>query len=212
MEKLRPMAYTHEDSPAIQGLTGFSIKVPNELLSYSLLGKLAGDPKLHQFIEVLTLNEDLIERPDSVLTKLQDYVHLTQNNNPPSLPNSVTALVSTSKEACKIIYYCTNGKHNDKSTSHTKNKCWAENPHLRPTRKNNKQRKTEANSYLAKPLITSLETVPEDELILDCGPTHHMFNSTKFFLSLSNSTFIPVTTGSTNHSLKAVGVGKASLL
>ncbi|MBW0477623.1 hypothetical protein O181_017338 [Austropuccinia psidii MF-1] len=39
-----------------------------------------------------------------------------------------------------------------------------------------------------------------------------MFNSTKFFLSLSNSTFIPVMTGDTNSSLKVVGVGKASLL
>ncbi|MBW0558272.1 hypothetical protein O181_097987 [Austropuccinia psidii MF-1] len=163
------------------------MKVPNELLSYSLLGKLAGDPKLQQFIEVLTLNKDLIERPDSILTKFQDFVHLTQNNNPTSLPNSVTALVSTSNEAYNIIYYCTNGKHNNKSTSHTRNKCWGESPGLRPTRKDNKQRKTEANSYLAKALITSLTAVPEDQLILDCGATHHMFNSTKKFRSLSVS-------------------------
>ncbi|MBW0471579.1 hypothetical protein O181_011294 [Austropuccinia psidii MF-1] len=166
-------------------LESVSIKVPNELLSYSLLGKLSGDPKLHQLIEVLTLNKDVIEKPDTVLIKLQDYVHLTQNNNPSTLPNSVTSLVSTSEEAYKIIYYCTNGKHNDKSTSHTKNKCWAENPQLRPICKDHKQRKIEANSYLAKALITSLETVPEDQLILDCGVTHHMFNSTKFFRSLS---------------------------
>ncbi|MBW0539129.1 hypothetical protein O181_078844 [Austropuccinia psidii MF-1] len=193
-------------------LDSVSIKVPNELFSYSLLGKLGGDPKLHQFIEVLTLNEDLIKKPDSILTKLQDYMHLTQNNNPPSLPSSVTALVSTSNNSYKIIHYCTNGKHNDKSTSHTKNKCWAENPHLRPTRKDNKQRRTEANSYLAKALITSLTNAPEDQLILDCGATHHMFNSTKFFLSLSNSTSIPVTTGDTKSSLKAIGVGKVLLL
>ncbi|MBW0539404.1 hypothetical protein O181_079119 [Austropuccinia psidii MF-1] len=75
--------------------------------------------------------------------------------------------------------------------------------------KTKKQRKIEANSYLSKALITSLATVPEDQLILSCGATHHMFNSTKFFLSLSTSTFIPVRTGNTNSSLKAVGVGKA---
>ncbi|MBW0551251.1 hypothetical protein O181_090966 [Austropuccinia psidii MF-1] len=39
-----------------------------------------------------------------------------------------------------------------------------------------------------------------------------MFNSQKFFLSLSDPTNIPVTTGDTNTSLKAVGVGKVSLL
>ncbi|MBW0565131.1 hypothetical protein O181_104846 [Austropuccinia psidii MF-1] len=182
------------------------------LQSYIDSGKLGGDPKLHQFIEVLTLNKDLIKKPDSILTKLQHYVHLTQNNNPKSLPNSVTALVSTSNDSCKVIHYCTNGKHNNKSTSHTKNKCWAENPHLRPTCKDNKQRRTEANSYLAKELITSLTNEPEDQPILDCGATHHMFNSTKFFLSLSSSTSIPVTTGDTNSSLKAIGVGKALLL
>ncbi|MBW0504753.1 hypothetical protein O181_044468 [Austropuccinia psidii MF-1] len=127
-------------------------------------------------------------------------------------PNSVTALVSTSKKAYKIIYYCTNGKKNEKSTSHTKNKWLEGSPHLRPTCKDKKQRKTEASSYLAKALITSLETVAEDQPILDCGATHHIFNSTRLFLSLSDSTFIPVTTGDTNSSLKAVGVGKASLL
>ncbi|MBW0508785.1 hypothetical protein O181_048500 [Austropuccinia psidii MF-1] len=147
-----------------------------------------------------------------ILTKLQDYVHLTKDNNPPLPSNSATALVSTSNEAYKVIYYCTNGKHNNKSTSHTKNKCWAENPHLKPTCKDNKQRKVEANSYLTKALITSLTTVPEDKLILDCGATHHMFNSPKFFHSLSDSTNIPVTTGNTNSTLKAIGVRKDSLL
>ncbi|MBW0479726.1 hypothetical protein O181_019441 [Austropuccinia psidii MF-1] len=53
-----------------------SIKIPNKLLSYSLLGKLAGDSKLHQLVETLTLNEELIKSPDLILTQLQDYVHL----------------------------------------------------------------------------------------------------------------------------------------
>ncbi|MBW0546139.1 hypothetical protein O181_085854 [Austropuccinia psidii MF-1] len=39
-----------------------------------------------------------------------------------------------------------------------------------------------------------------------------MFNSQKFFLSLSDPTNIRVTTGDTNSSLKAVGVGKVSLM
>ncbi|MBW0521611.1 hypothetical protein O181_061326 [Austropuccinia psidii MF-1] len=153
-----------------------------------------------------------VNRGHIILTKLQDYVHLTKDNNPPLPSNSVTALVSTSNKAYKVIYYCTNGKHNDKSTSHTKNKFLAENPHLKPTCKDNKQRKVDANSYLTKALMTSLTTVPEDQLILDCRATHHMFNSPKFFHSLSDSTNIPVTTGNTNSSLKSIGAGKASLL
>ncbi|MBW0564960.1 hypothetical protein O181_104675 [Austropuccinia psidii MF-1] len=38
-------------------LESVNIKVPNEILSLSLLGKLGGKSPLHQFIEVLTLNE-----------------------------------------------------------------------------------------------------------------------------------------------------------
>ncbi|MBW0565799.1 hypothetical protein O181_105514 [Austropuccinia psidii MF-1] len=193
-------------------LESVSIKVPNKFLSYSLLGKLGGDPKLHQYIKVLTLSDNLIKKPDMILKKLQDDVHLIRDNSPPLPSNSATALVSTTDKTYKIIYYSTNGKHNNKSTSHTKNKCWEENPHLKPIHKDNKQTKLEANSYLAKALITSVTTVPEDQLILDCGATHHMFNSQKLFLSLSDPTNIPVMTGNTNSSLKAGGVGKVSLL
>ncbi|MBW0548154.1 hypothetical protein O181_087869 [Austropuccinia psidii MF-1] len=75
-------SYIDPCQKVILELDTVSIKVPNDLFSYSLLGKLAGDPRLQQFIEVLTLNKDLIEKPDSIHTKLQDYVHLTQNNNP----------------------------------------------------------------------------------------------------------------------------------
>ncbi|MBW0551788.1 hypothetical protein O181_091503 [Austropuccinia psidii MF-1] len=181
-------SYIDSCQKLILELESVSIKVPNKLLSYSLLGKLGGDRKLHQYIKVLTLSDDLIEKPDMILTKLQDYVDLIRDNNPPLPSNSATALVSTTDKTYKIIYYCTNGKHNNKSTSHTKNKCWAENPHLKPIRKDKKRRKLEANSNLAKALITSVTTVPEDQLILDCGATHHMFNSRKFFLSLSDPT------------------------
>ncbi|MBW0537363.1 hypothetical protein O181_077078, partial [Austropuccinia psidii MF-1] len=63
-------------------LESVSIKVPNALLLYSLLGKVAGDLKLHQFIESLTSNEELIEKPDPILTHLQDYVHLSLSELP----------------------------------------------------------------------------------------------------------------------------------
>ncbi|MBW0504171.1 hypothetical protein O181_043886 [Austropuccinia psidii MF-1] len=43
------------------------VVVPPELLSYSLLGKLGGDTNLHQFVENLTLNEDIIEKPEKIL-------------------------------------------------------------------------------------------------------------------------------------------------
>ncbi|MBW0555985.1 hypothetical protein O181_095700 [Austropuccinia psidii MF-1] len=44
----------------IMELVSVDIKVPNKILSFSLLGKLGGESQLPQFIEVLTLNEELI--------------------------------------------------------------------------------------------------------------------------------------------------------
>ncbi|MBW0511744.1 hypothetical protein O181_051459 [Austropuccinia psidii MF-1] len=68
-----------------------SIKIQNEFLLYSLLGELAGDSNLHQLVETLTLNEELIESPDLILTQLQDYVNLIQfkDSTPTDLPSAL---------------------------------------------------------------------------------------------------------------------------
>ncbi|MBW0580016.1 hypothetical protein O181_119731, partial [Austropuccinia psidii MF-1] len=78
----------------------------------SLLGKLGGDTNLHQFVKNLTLNEDIIEKPEKVLTRLQDLAHL--NNLYCKQSAAPTALVSSGVEPHKIIYYCTKGKHKEK--------------------------------------------------------------------------------------------------
>ncbi|MBW0495114.1 hypothetical protein O181_034829, partial [Austropuccinia psidii MF-1] len=164
-----------------------SVKIPNELLSYSLLGKLARDSKLQQLVETLTLNEELIERPDLILTRLQDYVNLikSKDSTPTDLPS---ALVSTVDDSFKIIHFCTNGKHNPKSTTHQKEQCWAENPQLRPNQRDSKRKKFRPTAYFstATALITSSEEAKSNahQVILDCGATHHMFNSESFFVSL----------------------------
>ncbi|MBW0536235.1 hypothetical protein O181_075950 [Austropuccinia psidii MF-1] len=98
-------------------LESVNIKVPNDLLSFSLLGKLGGDRELHQFVDSLTLNKELIERPDIILTRLQDYASLYKDRNLPSTKNS-TALFTNINEPHKIVYFCKLGKHNEKCTSH----------------------------------------------------------------------------------------------
>ncbi|MBW0576987.1 hypothetical protein O181_116702, partial [Austropuccinia psidii MF-1] len=100
-------------------LSAVSITVPAELLSYSLLRKLGGDQSLHQFVENLTLNEDIIEKPKQILTRLQDLAHLHVGEKK-SQTVSPTALLSNVKEPHKIVYYCTKGKHNIRCTTHRK--------------------------------------------------------------------------------------------
>ncbi|MBW0518306.1 hypothetical protein O181_058021 [Austropuccinia psidii MF-1] len=50
------------------------------------------------------------------------------------------------------------------------------------------------------------------QLVLDCGDTHHMFNTKRFFTSLSNLTSIPVSTGDSNSNISALGSGTVTLI
>ncbi|MBW0478820.1 hypothetical protein O181_018535 [Austropuccinia psidii MF-1] len=87
-------------------LESVNIHVPNKIVTFSLLGKLGGDPILYQLVEGLTLNEDVIQRPDIIWSRRQDYVKLMRIKEPIK-DLSATALVSTTNEPYKIVYYCT---------------------------------------------------------------------------------------------------------
>ncbi|MBW0512553.1 hypothetical protein O181_052268 [Austropuccinia psidii MF-1] len=121
--------YVEDCRKLILDLELVNIHVPNEILTFSLLGKLGGDPKLYQLVEGLTLNEDVIQRPDIILSRLQDYVKLMRTKEPIK-DLSASTLVLTTNEPYKIVYYCTDGKHNPKGTTHKKEECFSEKPHL----------------------------------------------------------------------------------
>ncbi|MBW0466970.1 hypothetical protein O181_006685 [Austropuccinia psidii MF-1] len=106
-----------------------NIHVPNKILTFSLLGKLGGDPKLYQLVEGLTLNEEFIQRTDIILSRLQDYFKLMRIKEPIK-DLSASALVSTTNKPYKIVYYRSDGKHNPKCTMHKKEECFSEQPHL----------------------------------------------------------------------------------
>ncbi|MBW0539304.1 hypothetical protein O181_079019 [Austropuccinia psidii MF-1] len=72
-----------------------NIVVPAELLSFTILGKQSSYPKLHQYIEVLTLNDDLVEKPDLILSKLQDFYNNSQLKET-NLPATASAHLSES--------------------------------------------------------------------------------------------------------------------
>ncbi|MBW0497556.1 hypothetical protein O181_037271, partial [Austropuccinia psidii MF-1] len=194
-------------------LESVSIKVPSEILSYIILGKLAGDTTLSQVVELLTLNDDLIGKPDQFLSHLQEYVHL-QTSKPANNHSTASALVSsTQNHPYKIMYYCANGKHNPKCTTHKKEECYAENPHLRPPRRENKRKATgEASAHLgsATALITNSNIL--QELVIDCGATHHMFYSQSIFSSISEVSRFSVSTGYSASNLYAEGIRTVNIL
>ncbi|MBW0475794.1 hypothetical protein O181_015509 [Austropuccinia psidii MF-1] len=110
-------------------LESVNIHAPNEILTFSLLGKLGRDPKLDQLVEGLTLNEEGIQRPKIILSRLQDYVKLMRIKEPIK-DLSASAHVSTINGPYKVVYYCTDGKHNPKCTTNKEEECFSEQPHL----------------------------------------------------------------------------------
>ncbi|MBW0560818.1 hypothetical protein O181_100533 [Austropuccinia psidii MF-1] len=196
-----------------------SKKAMNKILSYIILGKLAGDPKLAQIVELLTLNEEIIETPNQILSHLQEYANHCQTKDPRSstLAPASELVSSTSTELYQIIYYCSNGKHNLKCLTHKKEECFAESPHLRPQIQNNKRKNPNSNPEThistAQALYTNAnQRMPPGQVVVDCGATHHMFHSEPAFTSLSKDTTLAVTIGDLSSNLIAEGMGSFNLL
>ncbi|MBW0483494.1 hypothetical protein O181_023209 [Austropuccinia psidii MF-1] len=189
---------------------------PKELLSYSLLGKLGGNPHLSQFVETLTFKKDIIEKPMIIFSRLQDFAsHFNHSNSSNTKKeHDSSALSIYFEEPHKIIFYCSNGKHNKRCTTHKKEDCWAENPHLRPSRQE-KKRKNNPRSHLS--IAQALTTIGgpmspmRNQVIVDCGATHHIFNSPKFFPNSFKEIRSEVATGDSQSNLLALGIGNAEL-
>ncbi|MBW0499050.1 hypothetical protein O181_038765 [Austropuccinia psidii MF-1] len=197
-------------------LDAVGIVVPNELLSYSLLGKLGGNPPLSQFVETLTFNKDIMEKPMLILSRLQDFASHTNNDNclNTKKEHDSSALITSFEEPHKIIFLCSHGKHNKRCTTYKKEYFWEENPHLRPSLlEKEKKNNPEAHLSIAQALVTiGGPFVPtHEQVVVDCGATHNMFNSPKFFHKQFKKINSEVATGDSNSQLLAQGIGTVQL-
>ncbi|MBW0511056.1 hypothetical protein O181_050771 [Austropuccinia psidii MF-1] len=125
--------YINNSCRVMLDLESVNIIVTAEPLSFTILGKLSSNPKLHQYIEVLTINDNLVEKPDLILSKLQDFYNNSRLKET-NLPATASTHLSESSGPYKITYYCANGKHNPNCTNHTKEECFAENTDLQSPR------------------------------------------------------------------------------
>ncbi|MBW0519560.1 hypothetical protein O181_059275 [Austropuccinia psidii MF-1] len=201
--------YIDNNRKLMMAIETINIVVPSKLLSLTLLEKLSGDLKIHSLVETLSLNEELIELLDLILLKLQDFHNSTMQEVSTASPTS--ALSSESTHPYKTLYYCTNGKQSAMCTSHTKQECFVENPHLRPPRRKNRQqaqrnRNVSAHLSTAQTLVTgNSPSTSSSDLIIDCGAMHHIFNSEESISSLN------VYTGDTTSSISTKGIGMATI-
>ncbi|KNZ60479.1 hypothetical protein VP01_15497g1, partial [Puccinia sorghi] len=75
----------------------------------------------------------------------------------------------TKKDPC-----CIPGKHNPYSVSHTKEKCWFENPHLRPNFSNRSGSHNKKNGNQNVSSFSTFSFNHPSVFILDSGSTYHM--------------------------------------
>ncbi|MBW0466001.1 hypothetical protein O181_005716 [Austropuccinia psidii MF-1] len=197
-------------------LEAISIAVPNEFLSYSLLGKLGGNPHLSQFVKTLIFNEDIIEKPLAILSQLQDFaIHNSHSGYTQNKKETISsALITEYDKPRKIVFYFSQGKHNIQCTTHKKEECWSETPHLRPLRQEKKQKNNpKSHLSIAQALapIGGLIIPMRNQVIGECGATHHMFNSPKFFPNSFEEVKSKVATGDSQSNLLVHGTGNAEL-
>ncbi|MBW0472125.1 hypothetical protein O181_011840 [Austropuccinia psidii MF-1] len=208
--------YVKQSSKIILELESVGILLAPNLLSFTTLGILMGDPKVHQYVKLLNLNEDLVGNTEKLLSKIEDF-HNNSILQEPQPHSSASALILENSGPFKITHYCANGKRNIKCTNHTKEECYAENPHLQTPRHNKRRRplpnhNASAHVSTAQALVTRREASPTtQDLIIDCGATHHMFNKKKLFLSLIEIPPMKVSTGDSSSTLAATGLGTVKL-
>ncbi|MBW0533068.1 hypothetical protein O181_072783 [Austropuccinia psidii MF-1] len=178
-------------------LQSISIQLPPEILSYIILGKLGNNPSLSQVIEMITLNNSLIEKLDKVLLQLQEYANLQCAKSIKKPSSSVLALVASSEQ---------------------KEYCYSKNPHLRPSKQSNERKicGSPAASHLvtARALITLTvhQSNCSNQIVIECGETHHMFYSKDVFSSFSNAAKFSIATGDSSSYLLAEGIGSVVVM
>ncbi|MBW0531561.1 hypothetical protein O181_071276 [Austropuccinia psidii MF-1] len=203
------------------------IVIPNEILAYSILGKITRDGNNYDhIINNLVMSGESVARPEIVMNKLLDLInHQTtkdmNSSNKESDSSKMSALLSNvTFYPYKILYVCQNGKHNPKNTTHKESSCWVEHPELRPPsnrgrKKYSKQdNEDETHQTGASALLTTkiLNTTEENSLVVNCGSTHHMFNNKKLFTNFIETKELKIATSDPTSSLISTGKGTVTIM
>ncbi|MBW0550179.1 hypothetical protein O181_089894 [Austropuccinia psidii MF-1] len=95
-------------------LQSVSVKLPPEILAYIILGKIDNKSSLTQVVEILTLNDSLLKKPDQVRLRLQEYANLQSAKTIAKEHAPISALISSSEHQFKVTHFCSNGIQNPK--------------------------------------------------------------------------------------------------
>ncbi|MBW0532418.1 hypothetical protein O181_072133 [Austropuccinia psidii MF-1] len=218
--------YIEKCQTLLLDISSIGIVIPNEILAYSILGKITRDCNTYDhIIDNLVMSGESVARPEIVMNKLLDLINHQKtkdinSSNKESDSSKMSALLSNATSyPYKILYVCQNGKHNPKNTTHKENSCWVEHPELRPPsnrgRKKYGKQDNEAETHQtgASALLKSktLNTTEENNLVVDCGATHHMFNDKRLFANFIETKELKIATSDPTSSLISPGKGTVTI-
>lgn len=111
------------------------LKVPQDILSYTILAKLTAN--FYHLVNSILLNNDLLQNPTNVLNKLREVTHLESARAlpNPSTPSTISPDQSSSTALLKTKvqkgpkHPCSKGHHNPLA-KHPESRCWQLHPHL----------------------------------------------------------------------------------
>ncbi|MBW0573479.1 hypothetical protein O181_113194 [Austropuccinia psidii MF-1] len=115
-----------------------------------------------------------------------------------------------------MFHNCTKGKHKIKCTDHKREELLSENPHLRPPKRENKCQNFNSTSNLtiSQDFMTIQELLKprKDQLILECGCNHCLFNSLEPFVTMPKTISIQVEMGKAQNKLISLGIVTVQIL
>ncbi|MBW0536871.1 hypothetical protein O181_076586 [Austropuccinia psidii MF-1] len=200
---------------ALVDLASVNIKIPPDVLSYMILGKLCDHTSMYHLADSLAMSTEATENPTVTLNRLQNYArHLGSKQKDPVEEQSNTALLTnSSSHPSKLVYYCANGVHNPLNTTHKPSRCYIEFPHLRPKKKEKDNQSPSTHLSSTQALVTSTGIKNQERLIIiDSAATHHMFSDKSMFINLKRSAPFLVSTGDPTSNLFGKGIGSVNVM
>ncbi|MBW0500216.1 hypothetical protein O181_039931 [Austropuccinia psidii MF-1] len=176
---------------ALVDLASVNIKIPPDVLSYMILGKLCDHTSMYHLADSLAMSTEATENPTS----------------------NTALLTNSSSHPSKLVYYCANGVHNPLNTTHKPSRCYIEFTHLRPKKKERDSQSPSTHLSLTQELVTSTGINNQERLIIiDSAATHHMFSDKSMFTNLRRSSLFIVSTGDPTSNLFAEGIGLVNVM
>ncbi|MBW0465003.1 hypothetical protein O181_004718 [Austropuccinia psidii MF-1] len=108
---------------AMIDMASVNIKIPPDVLSYCILGKLCDNSNMYYLADSLAMSPYATENHNTTLNRLQSFARHQESKHHSSAPEKDSAALITATNIKpqfprKMVYFCANGTHNPLKTTH----------------------------------------------------------------------------------------------